>query len=86
MHTIVPIHKFGDPLDPGTYRTIMIGHTLAKLYGAVLEAELSSYAEREDLRAHGQVGFRRAFSTIDHIFTLRCLIDQAKVGKKRLHC
>ena len=53
MHTIIPIHKSGDPLDPGTYRTIMIGHTLAKLYGAVLEAELSSYAEREDLRAPG---------------------------------
>lgn len=86
MHTIVPIHKSGDPLDPGTYRTIMIGHTLAKLYGAVLESELSSYAEREGLRAPGQAGFRRAFSTIDHIFTLRCLIDQAKAQKKRLHC
>ncbi|MCO5600752.1 hypothetical protein L7F22_054867 [Adiantum nelumboides] len=51
MHTIVPIHKSGDPLDPSNYRTIMIGHTLAKLYGAVLEAELSSYVEREGLRA-----------------------------------
>ncbi|MCO5606122.1 hypothetical protein L7F22_060309 [Adiantum nelumboides] len=86
MHTIVPIHKSGDPLNPSNYRTIMIGHTLAKLYGAVLEAELSSYAEREGLRAPGQAGFRRAFSTIDHIFTLRCLIDQAKARKRRLHC
>ncbi|MCO5584754.1 hypothetical protein L7F22_038686 [Adiantum nelumboides] len=86
MHTIVPIHKSGDLLDPGNYRTIMIGHTLAKLYGAVLEAELSSYAESEGLRAPGQAGFRRAFSTVDHIFTLRCLIDQAKAWKKRLHC
>ncbi|MCO5586490.1 hypothetical protein L7F22_040430 [Adiantum nelumboides] len=55
MHIIVPIHKSGDPLDLGNYRTIMIGHTLAKLYGAVLEAELSSYAEREGLRAPGCV-------------------------------
>ncbi|MCO5564505.1 hypothetical protein L7F22_018166 [Adiantum nelumboides] len=86
MHTIVPIHKSGDLLDPGNYRTIMIGHTLAKLYGAVLEAELSSYAESESLRAPGQAGFRRAFSTIDHIFTLRCLIDQAKARKRQLHC
>ncbi|MCO5578435.1 hypothetical protein L7F22_032277 [Adiantum nelumboides] len=39
MHPIVPIHNSRDPLDLGNYRTIMIGHTLAKLYGAVLEAE-----------------------------------------------
>ena len=48
-HTIVPIHKSGDTLDPGNYRTIMIGHTMAKLFGAVLEAELSSYTEDEGL-------------------------------------
>ncbi|MCO5568996.1 hypothetical protein L7F22_022701 [Adiantum nelumboides] len=54
MHTIVPIHKSGDTLDPGNYRTIMIGHTLAKLYGAVLEAELSTHAEAAGIRAPGQ--------------------------------
>ena len=64
----------------------MIGHTLAKLYGAVMEAELSTYAEGEGLRAPGQAGFRRAFSTIDHIFTLCCLIDHAKARKRRLYC
>ena len=64
----------------------MIGHTLAKLYGAVMETEQSSYAEKEGLRALGQAGFRRSFSTIDHIFTLRCLIDQAAVRKRRLYC
>ncbi|MCO5593035.1 hypothetical protein L7F22_047040 [Adiantum nelumboides] len=53
MHIIVPVHKSRDPLDPGNYRTHMTGHTLAKLYGAVLEAKLSSYAEHEGLRAPG---------------------------------
>ena len=73
-------------MDPNTYRTIMIGHTLAKLYGAVMEAELSDYMETLSLRAPEQAGFRRAFSTIDHIFTLRCLIDQTKARKKKLYC
>ena len=45
MNTMAPIHKGGDPMDPNTYRTIMIGHTLAKLYGAVMEAELNDYME-----------------------------------------
>ena len=60
-HIIVPIHKSGDALDPGNYRTIMIGHTMAKLYGAILEVELSSSAEGEGMRAPGQAGFRRAY-------------------------
>ena len=43
QHTIVPIHKSSDTLDPGNYRTIMIGHILAKLYRAILEAKLNAY-------------------------------------------
>ncbi|MCO5584762.1 hypothetical protein L7F22_038694 [Adiantum nelumboides] len=85
-NTTVPIHKSGDPMDPSTYRTIMIGPILAKLYGTVMEEALSTLAEGEGLRAAEQAGFRRAFSTTDHIFTLRCLIDQARVKKRRLHC
>ena len=45
MHTIVPIYESRDPLQSGNYRTIMIGHALAKLYGMLLEAELNIYAE-----------------------------------------
>ena len=58
MNTMAPIHKGGDPMDPNTYRTIMIGHTLAKLYGAVMEAELSDYMETLSLREPEQAGFR----------------------------
>ena len=86
MHTIVPLHKAGDRMDPANYRTVMIGHLLAKTYGAVLEAELSRYAERESLRSPGQAGFRRTFSTVDHIFTLRCLIEQSRSRGRRLYC
>ena len=86
MNTVSPIHKGGDPMDPNTYRTIMIGHTLAKLYGAIMETELSSHLETSGLRAPEQAGFRRAFSTTDHIFILRCLIDQTKAHKRKLFC
>ena len=75
MNTVAPIYRGGNPMDPNTYRTIMIGHTLAKLYGAVTEVEINDYMETLSLRAPAQDGFRRAFSTIDHIFILRCLID-----------
>lgn len=51
MNTISPIHKARDAMDLGNYRTIMIGHILAKLYGLVLEAELSALAETAGFRA-----------------------------------
>ena len=57
-----------DTVDLGNYRTIMIGHVLAKLYGAILEVELNARAEVEGLRAPEQTGFRRGFSMIDHIY------------------
>ena len=37
LSTIVPIFKFGNPTEIGNYRTIMIGHTLARLYASILE-------------------------------------------------
>ena len=64
----------------------MIGHVLPKLYGAVLEVELNTYVEKKGLRTEGQAGFEQTFSTIDLIFTLRCLIDQTKERKQRLYC
>ena len=57
-------------MDPNTYRTHMIGHMATKLYGAIMEVELNDYMETLSLRAPEQTGFRRAFSAIDHIFTL----------------
>ena len=44
-------------MDPGNYRTIVIGHVLAKLYAAILEAELGTYTEAVGLRVQEQAGF-----------------------------
>ena len=37
-HIIVPIHKREKPMLPGNYRTIMIGHYFAKVYGSIQES------------------------------------------------
>ncbi|RYA67317.1 hypothetical protein DD598_28790, partial [Enterobacter cloacae complex sp. 2DZ2F16B1] len=39
LSTIVAIFKSGDPMEPRNYRTIMIGHTLARLYASILEQQ-----------------------------------------------
>ena len=79
LSTIIPIFKSGDPMMPGDYSTIMIGHTLAKLYASILEQQqLSRWAEKSSKRASGQAGFRKGFSTLDHIITLRAIIEEGR--------
>ena len=84
--TIIPIFKASDPLMPGNYRTIMVGHTLAQLYASILEQQLSRWAERACRRASGQAGFRKGFSTIDLIQTLRAIIEEGKSHGNKIYC
>ena len=85
-HTIVPILKSGDPIMPRNYRTIMIGHYLAKLYGSIQESELSIWAKQNGCRSTGQASFRKGFTTLDHILTLRALIEEGRAHNKRIYC
>lgn len=57
MFTIVPTFNCGDPSSPFNYRTIMVGHSLVKLYAFILEHELTKWAKREGIQAFGHVGF-----------------------------
>ena len=86
LSTIVPLFKAGDPKLPENYRTIMVGHTLARLYASILEQKLGKWAETEGIRAAGQAGFRRGFSTLDHIFTLRAIMEEGRAHGKRMYC
>ena len=70
-------------MDMNTYKPTMIGHIQAKLYGVVMETELSGFIET--LRALERAILRRYFSTIDISSQLRFLIDQAKARKYRLY-
>jgi hypothetical protein len=85
-HIIHPIHKSGPSSDPNNYRTIMVGHTFSKLYATVLHMKLSSELEQRSLRARGQAGFRPTHQTIDHIFTLWAIIEEARHRSSKVYC
>ena len=51
-----------------------------------MEVELNGYMEILSLQVPEQVGFRQDFSTIDHIFAIRCLMDQMKARNKKVYC
>jgi hypothetical protein len=77
-HIIHQIHKLGPNSDPNNYTAIMVGHTFSKFYATTPHRKLSSELKCRHLRARGQAGFRRAHQTIDHTFTLRVIIGEAR--------
>ena len=83
----MPIYKKkGSQLDPGNYRPITILSYLGKLFTAILNERITSFLNNSDILKQNQAGFRSGFSTTDHIFTLKCLIDTLKTQKKKLFC
>ena len=84
---IVPIYKNkGDSLDPGNYRPITLLSCLGKLFTAVLNDRLNTFLEDNDILCENQAGFRKHYSTTDHIFTLHLLIELFKYQKKKIYC
>ncbi|KAL3677230.1 hypothetical protein R1sor_027178 [Riccia sorocarpa] len=81
---VIPLHKSGPKTDPKNYRTIMIAHVLAKLFGRLLESRLSLWCEDHKVRAPAQAGFRRGYSTLDHAVTLRALCEESRITRKPL--
>ena len=49
LSTIVLIFKARDPIEPRNYRTIMVGHTLTRLYASILEQRLGNWAKSEGI-------------------------------------
>jgi hypothetical protein len=72
-------------MDPNNFKTIMVGHTFSKLYPTVFHLKLSRELERRQLSARGQVGFRLEHQTIDHILTLRAIIEEARHRSSKLY-
>lgn len=84
---IRPIYKNkGDTLDPNNYRPITLLSCLGKLFTAVLNERLNTFLEENDLLKENQAGFRKKYSTYDHIFALYSLIELLKYEKKKLFC
>ena len=84
---IIPIYKNkGDPKVPDNYRPITLLSCVSKLFTAVLNSRLNAFLDENSLLQENQAGFRRQYSTIDHIFTLHSLSEILKHKKKKLFC
>ena len=84
---IVPIFKKkGNIDDCNNYRGITLLSCLGKLFTNVLNTRLTIFCEEGSILSENQAGFRKNYSTTDHIFTLKHIIDLFCLKKKRLFC
>ena len=84
---ILPLYKNkGRRDDPDNYRGITLLSCLGKLFTACISERISMYLDDENILGFEQAGFRKEFSTIDHVFTLHSIIEFYKSKGKRLYC
>lgn len=83
---IKALYKKGDINRPTNYRTIMVGSCMSKLLGSILEQSIGTWAETNGKRAKEQAGFRPKHSTIDHLVSLRVLMEESRLKGKTLYC
>ena len=78
---IQPIHKKGDINSPDNYR----GNVSGKLYSYILNKRLTTWLEDNRLINETQAGFRKGYSTVDHVFTLLALIQKQVLTHGKLY-
>ena len=84
---ILPLYKNkGDVNDPDNYRGITILSCFGKLFTSVLNNRLNDFLESNNILCEEQAGFRKHYSTVDHIFSLKLQGDVYLAHGKKLYC
>ena len=84
---IIPLYKNkGDPSDPRNYRGITLLSCLGKVFTALLNVRLSEFSDTYKILLENQAGFRKFYSTMDHVFLLKMIIDMFVSKSKKLYC
>ena len=84
---MVPIYKNkGSKTDPNNYRGISLINCFCKVFTSLLSNRITRYCDSIQLLGCEQAGFRKHFSTCDHLFSLYALIWMYnKIIKKKLY-
>ena len=73
---IVPLFKKGDRDIPNNYRGISLLSVASKCYTTVLRNRLTKWMDDHEKKFEAQAGFRKGYSTIDHIYTLSATTEK----------
>ena len=84
---IKPLYKNTGARDnPNNYHGVTILSCLSKLFSISLNSRLTRFVEVNHIIGPEQAGFRSGFSTTDHMFALKSIIDIYLSKQKRLYC
>ena len=84
---IVPLYKNkGNKEDTNNYRGITLLSCMGKLFTSILNDRLNEYSNNISIINETQAGFRQGYSTLDHIFLLKNIIDLFTWKKRKLYC
>ena len=87
MIFIILIYKNkGDRKDPNNYRGITLLSCVGKLFTSVVSERLKTYCATNNIINENQAGFRSKYSTTDHIFSLKVLVNLFFRSKQKLYC
>ena len=78
---IIPLFKNGNASNPENYRGISLLSMISKVFTGILNTRLYRWAEKEGKICEEQAGFRKRYSTLDHIFSLIAMIRSSINGK-----
>eukprot|EP00745_Piridium_sociabile_P014170 TRINITY_DN20886_c0_g1_i8.p1 TRINITY_DN20886_c0_g1~~TRINITY_DN20886_c0_g1_i8.p1 ORF type:complete len:261 (+),score=20.11 TRINITY_DN20886_c0_g1_i8:185-967(+) len=84
-YVVVPLFKKGDPNNPGNYRGISLCDASNNMYSTIINIRLQEWIEEHNLTGEYQAGFKRGYSTIDHMFTLLALIQKQFSFNRKLY-
>ena len=80
---VVPLYKKGDRDIEDNYRGISLLSIPSKILTSILNKRLYNWAEENGKISTEQAGFRRSYSTVDHIYTLYSMASNCLYGRKR---
>jgi exonuclease III len=83
---VTPLHKKGDKYNPDNYRAIAVGSCVGKLFSSILLERLTRFKRSVSPDPVNQLGFTKGAQTLDHIFTIKTLVDKYKKRKQKLYC
>ena len=74
---IVPVYKNkADRSDPNNYRGITLISCACKMFTSLISCRISKYVENFQILGNEQAGFRKKFSTVDHVFLLHVVFKK----------
>ena len=80
---VVPLYKKGEVTEADNYRGVSLLSITSKIFTGILNRRLYNWAEDNDKISKEQAGFRKSYSTIDHIFTIYSMASNCLFGRRR---